>query len=468
MQILTRNAGVLSALTLCTLLSSLVGCVVLEPHSVEILKETRKMIYKGHQGPKLPEDKAAWVDWGFVSDLVLFKVASGYVVSIDNLQINPTHRQLLDKLVERKSVDLYDAAELLPGVHTFDFECTAARGSTHSFRLQTNIEAGHIYRIHCDAYKYAKSPLLFATEMIDVKTGELVAGRPVEALDWSWSDFELVLQELKNDKTSKQRIIEMFQSPSWPSMNGQYYDFGQAATGVLDANKTIIYSVYPAMTGVLMDNSGEMIGYIRRPLPFFRRQRGLLFMEFDESNRLSSFQYVDIPDHECLAPKPSVNWYTPTELVEDGVCQSLAFTLTIAEYLADIDNQLDSYLAVERGLLANTNLADGRLGVNAEQYLPGKPSGKAILLENIRDAKENAQSYMFTKAKQFFDQHPLSLEAAKELFTEEGLRKLQQVTEKDFDALLRRKLLIYGEFASRQAFADAQNCSRRFLDNKRP
>lgn len=461
---IARHAVQFKAFLLCIYLCLLAGCVVSQPRDVKSLQETRGEIFRGYDGPPLPEEETVWVDWGYVT--WPFKFGSGIVVSIDGVQINPTHQERLYALSERQELAVItSAAELLPGMHVFKYECTAHQGLTRSFQLKTNLEAGHLYRIDCDAARSAKSELLFATELIDINSGELLAGRPQEALDWSWHEFQLVLQGLKKDKAGKQKILEMFLNPAWPSANNPHYDLNKVASGILDASNTIIYRLYPQMTGVLMDNSGVMEGYFRKPLPFSKRQRGLLFMKFDEASLLSSYQYVDIPNEECLSSEAPANWYAPAERFEYVTCNSLVLALTVAEYLANDGSGSDAYLAVERGLLINTNLINGRLEVGVEQHLLGTYD-EAILPKTISEASVKAQSSMYKRVKQFFDLYPASLEAAAKLFTEESMIKFQQVAGRDFELLLLKKLLIYGEFASPQAYTDAQIRAQLFLDNK--
>jgi hypothetical protein len=119
MQILKRNTGAFAALMLCTIFSALAGCNFLQPREIGDLKETRALIYKGYEGPEQPEEKVAWVDWEFVSELVLFKAAGGRVVFIDDSKINRTHKEIEElSPIERRREEFYSAAELLPGVHT--------------------------------------------------------------------------------------------------------------------------------------------------------------------------------------------------------------------------------------------------------------------------------------------------------------------------------------------------------------
>lgn len=465
MQILTRKTGAFAALMLCTMFSTLAGCVAFQPKNIGEIKETRALIYKGYEGREQPEERLAWVDWGFVSELALFKMAYGYVVFIDDSKINRTNKEMRALFpIERRKEEFYSAAELLPGEHSFDFDCTAARGSTHTFRLHANVEAGHIYRIHCDAYKYAESPLLFATEMIDLTTGKLVAGRPLGSLDWSWSDFKQVLHDLKNSHANRQIITEMFLRPYWsnsPSIISAHFD--EVARGLLDSDRIMVYKVRPGMSGVLAGDTGILNGYNYKPLPFLMGELGLLFLEFDQSERLANYYYFGIPDRNCLKLIMPPAWHASSELIEDQACSYFAQALTIAKYLVATGRFRDSYIAIERAIFISTILTNNQLELSPDFFNVSNHPEKEANSKEIQSARQKALMQFFQEAKVFFSQNPAVLVAAKKLFTEEAIKSLKQDLTGTSMEMTQKRLIIYKEFASSQDFAEAKESSERLM-----
>ena len=305
---------------------------------------------------------------------------------------------------------------------------------------------------------------MFATEMIDLTTGELVAGRPLDSLDWSWLDFNQVLQDLKNSHANRQKITEMFLRPYWsnsPSIVSAHFD--EIARGLLDKDRIIVYMVRPGMSGVLAGDTGILKGYTYKPLPFLMGQLGLLFLEFDQSELLANYFYFDIPDRNCPNLTLPPAFYTKSKLIEDQACNYFAQALTIADYLVVTGRLRESYLAVERAIFVSTILINNQLELSPDFFNALNPPEKKVYGKEIQSARQKAPMQFFQEAKVFFNQNPAVLVAAKELFTEEAIKSLKQDLTGTPMEMTQKRLIIYKEFASSQDFAEAKESSERLM-----
>jgi len=441
------KTGVISSLLQFALLVLMIGCTS-QPRNAYEIRETREHIYKGYRGPGLPAEQLAWVDWGIVSES---RNARGYVVSIDNLTINPTHRELRNP----QSVNIYDAAELLPGEHLFEYECKPSRNVSRSVQLKANISAGHSYRIRCDTTSvYAEDPLSFANEIFDLNSGELIAGRPVKALDWSWSDFQEILHELRNSRASRQKIIELFLTPTWPKADGDFSYIDFVGSGILDKDQTMVYLVCPSLTGVLA-------------YQYTSREKGLVFLDLDSSDHLLYYYSFIIPDHNCPNLSLPPAWYSKSKLIEDQTCKYFSYVITIARYLEATGKFCESYLAIENAINSRTILTNNQLELSPDYlYTSYHPLNKTPS-DEIQNSRQKALMHFFKEAKAFFEQNPTVIEFAKYLFKEEELMQLQQRDEIGFRQSIQKRLAIYGNLVSPEAFTEAQMDLRQFLIGKK-
>ena len=441
MQDLRRKTCLVSSLLLCALLLTLVGCA--QPRNVYEIRNTKENIYKGYKGPDLPGKQVAGVIW-----LPIYRFG---ILTIDNSEINILNRH---NIFESKS--LIDSAELIPGKHLFVSACRARKADvTQRFELHAILEGGHVYSLNCDVNDAARSPLNYAVWLKDINTGETIAGRPPVAIDWTWSDFQQILQELKNSRASRQKITELFLTPVWSKTYGAYTYIDQISSGILDKDQTMIYRVCPTMSGVIAD-------FYRNP----NKQQGLVFLELDDSDHLDNDYYFDIPDRNCPNLSLPPAWYSKANLIEQQACKFFSYALTIATYLVTTGRHYDSYLAIERAIYIRTTLADNQLELSPDFFNVSNHPQEKPPLEEVQNARQKALIQFIQEAKAFFERNPAVIEAAKELFKEDQLKKLQQKQSDGFMESIHKSLIIYGKLVSPEAFTEAQENLLHFMNEQ--
>lgn len=240
------------------------------------IREDPRNIYHGYDGPKLPKENIAMVWWQH----------SIVVVAIDGKALNDTPYMV--------SENSFFGAELLPGRHTMEVY-TGATGSTSVIvNIEADLSAGQVYRMSRDVRLYAKEPVDYAVSLIDEETGALVAGRPPEVLKWSWYDWKQALERMKSDYVTEKQTIAFLSEPVRHMCDN--------------------IAVYLVSRG-----EGLIAGWPIFVLP--PKHGGFLFVEFDASNSLRGYTFVDVPFRECFR-SPFTVWDTESWHSEYKACWS--------------------------------------------------------------------------------------------------------------------------------------------------
>jgi hypothetical protein len=269
-------------------------------------------IYRGYEGQFLSKEQHVQVWWD--KDL-------GEIVSINNRYIYGDHTQ-------EKQKYHYVGAQLLPGEYSFEYSVGCHKCAPALIRLEAHLVAGRTYEFRLDYQYKAYNANDYAARLVDVSSGDIVAGRPAAVLKWSWNDWEKALQEMKHSATSQQKAIELLSEPE--PFVGRPTD------------NTPVYIVCPdSYSGIshwrVMNSSGDTEGC------------GLLFLQFSDADQLVDYIFLEVPFHDCYK-NPFTIWDWKTWHSIQRSCRKRIKSIAFAEYFAITGSPYDAYLQIEDGL----------------------------------------------------------------------------------------------------------------------